>query len=231
MSSFQGFPADAPAFLADLGANNTVDFFAANEARWHGSLLEPGRLLVDALGPRLQEIDPQLQFSAKVNGSLFTIRRDTRFSNDKRPYKEELGLKFWHGDNRKACQSTLHMRITSTFVGFGAGVWTFEPAELLTYRAAVADDVLGPELVAAMAGLQQSQCVWQKDAYKKVPAPYPVDHPRQDLLRLRGLAVGFDAPLPASLHDASFVDFCVQQFERIAPVHLWLAQALDQRGA
>ncbi len=226
MTAFLGFPADATRFLAELAADNSVEFFEANKQRWHGSLLDPGRALVDALGPRLRALDPEVNWAAKVNGSIFTIRRDTRFSSDKRPYKEELGLRFWHGDDRKACRPSFHMRVTENFVGFGAGVWNFEPAELVRFRAAVADDSHGPRLEEAMEGLRHNHCAWQRNEYKRVPAPYAKDHPRGDLLRQRGLAVGLDLPLPPELAGPEFVDLCVAQFAKLAPVHQWLAGAL-----
>lgn len=227
MTGFAGFPADAPIFLAELGANNDTAWFEQHKARWQDGLLEPGRLFVDALGPRLRALDPFVQWSAKVNGSIFTVRRDTRFSNDPRPYKEELGLRFWHGEDRKACRPSFHMRVTSHGVGFGAGVWAFEPPELAQFRKGVADDVRGPQLAKAIAGLAHNTCNWQKDCYKKVPAPWPQDHPRQELLRQRGMSVSLDVPLPPELHDARFVDFCAAQFAKLAPVQKWLAEALD----
>ncbi len=228
MCGFRGIPADGIAFLRDLGRDNSDDFFQAHKARWQQGLLEPGRALVEALGPQLRALDPEIQWSPKVNGSLFTVRRDTRFSKDKRPYKEELGLRFWHGPDRKACRSTLHMRVTADYVGFGAGVWNFEPAELLRYRAAVADDARGPVLADAVEGLRMNSCGWQKNEYKRVPSPYPADHPREELLRQRGLAVGFDVPHPQSLGTPEFAAFCAEQFAKLAPLHQWLNAALDQ---
>jgi len=52
---------------------------------------------------------------------------------EKRPYKSELGFRFWAGTDRKAPRSSLFMRITPAFVGFGAG---------LTWAACLFD--LGP---------------------------------------------------------------------------------------
>jgi uncharacterized protein (DUF2461 family) len=43
--------------------------------------------LVDAAGEALAEIAPAVEAQPRVNGSIFRINRDVRFSKDKRPYK------------------------------------------------------------------------------------------------------------------------------------------------
>jgi uncharacterized protein (DUF2461 family) len=50
----------------------------------------------------------------------FRINRDTRFSPDKRPYKDHLDLWLWEGD-RKAAVSRLFARVSPELVGVGAG--------------------------------------------------------------------------------------------------------------
>ena len=176
---------------------------------------------MEAIGPRLQGLDPDLGYEPKVNGSLFRINRDTRFSQDKRPYKSELGFRFWAGTDRKAPRSSLFMRITPAFVGFGAGVWMFEPPALTTYRQAVGG-APGAELAAAMTGLNDHGCRVYGEGLKRVPAAWPQDHPRADLLKRKGLVVGLDEAHPAELTTPGVVDWCVARFERMLPVHRWL---------
>jgi uncharacterized protein (DUF2461 family) len=55
-----------------------------------------------------------------VLGSIFRINRDTRFSKDKRPYKDHLDFWFWEGD-RKAASSGLFARVSPDGVIVGAG--------------------------------------------------------------------------------------------------------------
>ena len=53
-------------------------------------------------------------------GSIFRINRDTRFSADKRPYKDHLDFWFWHGV-RATAASGLFLRLTPDDVSIGAG--------------------------------------------------------------------------------------------------------------
>ena len=81
---------------------------------------------------------PGIATEARVNGSIFRINRDTRFSKDKTPYKDHLDFWFWEGQ-RKTALSGLFLRIAPAAVTVGAGAHGFDPTRLARYRAAVAD--------------------------------------------------------------------------------------------
>lgn len=219
--AFSGFPPDALLFLSEITENNNKAWFDANRARFDQGLAEPGRAFVEALGPRLQALSPDLQYEARVNGSLFVFHRDTRFSADKRPYKDEQGFRFWSGPDRKAARSALFLRIRSDLVGLGAGCWEFGPEQTIQYREAVAGP-RGAALAHVLQGLEMGGCRYIADSLKRVPAPYPQDHPQAELLKRRGLVVGLDSAPPPQLHSAEFVDWCVAGFQRLLPVHRWL---------
>ncbi len=59
------------------------------------------------------------------------------------------------------------------------------------------------------------------DALKRVPAPYPPDHPRGDLLKCKGLVAVYEGPLPKEAYDAAFVDWCYKHLEKMLPVYQW----------
>ena len=228
MSPFSGFPADTLPFLSDLAENNQQDWFLANKTRYQAALVAPGKAFVEAMGPALQELDPDLNAVPKVNGSIFRINRDIRFAADKRPYKEEAGFRFWHGPDRKANVSGLMMRIKPGFVGLAAGIWAFDKDVRAAFREAVADDARGTVLAEAIANLGVNGCTFTAPKLKRVPKPWTQDHPRADLLKLNGLVVGIDiAPAPDALHGPEFVGWCADQFEQMLPVHEWLLALTD----
>ena len=95
-AAFTGFPRDTFAFLRGLAANNNKSWFDEHRADYETFCMAPARAFIEALGPRLKKISPTVQWEAKVNGSIFRINRDIRFAKDKRPYKTNLDLWFWH---------------------------------------------------------------------------------------------------------------------------------------
>ncbi|CAN5124533.1 DUF2461 domain-containing protein [soil metagenome] len=86
--TFSGFAATDLDFLSGLAAHNDRDWFAANRAVYDEGLRP-------ALGSLIADINPilaarGLPLRGDPKKGLFRIHRDTRFSNDKRPYKSHV---------------------------------------------------------------------------------------------------------------------------------------------
>ena len=111
MPDFTGFPAETPRFLGDLAGNNNKAWFDANRAAYDEYWVAPAKQFVDAVGEALVDIAPRIEAQPRVNGSIFRVNRDIRFSKDKRPYKEHLDFWFWEGERKRAV-SGFFMRIT-----------------------------------------------------------------------------------------------------------------------
>jgi uncharacterized protein (TIGR02453 family) len=218
---FQGFSTDTIPFLRDLAANNERAWFDANRGRYQAALKEPAEQFVAAIAPALERLDPEVRAEPRVNGSIFRINRDTRFTKDKRPYKEELAFRFPTGSKEDG-NSGFFMRIRPELVGFATGVWAFPKPALARFQAAVADDAKGTALAELMDGLKVNGCAFTADAYKRVPKPWAQDHPRAELLRMKGLIGGIEHPPPASLSTPEFVDWCARQLAELEPLHAWL---------
>lgn len=84
-------------FLRALGKNNNRAWFHDHKADYEEHLRQPFlRLIADLQGP-FAAISPYFRADPKpVGGSLFRIHRDTRYSNDKTPYKTWAGARFYH---------------------------------------------------------------------------------------------------------------------------------------
>ncbi len=177
MASFTGFDPAALDFLRDLGEHNDRAWFEAHRADYEGLLLLPARELVIALGERLAAIAPGVNADPRVNGSILRINRDTRFSNDKRPYKTHLDLWLWEGDGPSRASSGFFLRLEADRVGYGAGMHHFEKGMLAAYRAAVDDPKRGPALQRAVKKATASGALVGREQWKRVPAPYAADHP------------------------------------------------------
>ena len=83
-------------------------------------LVAPAKAFVTAAAPLLDRLAPGITAEPRVLGSIFRINRDTRFSPDKRPYKDHLDLWFWHG-RRATAVSGLFLRLTPDEFAVGAG--------------------------------------------------------------------------------------------------------------
>lgn len=223
--AFSGFSPAAIRYLEELAQNNNKPWFDAHRSTFDAELVRPAIAFVEGLRPALLAMDPDLKVEAKLGGSIFRFNRDLRFSTDKRPYKEELSFRFVDSRGGDAA-SGFFLRIRPDLVGVGAGLWAFPPEKLSAWRAAVAEERRGSALAKMLEGLELNGCRYSTDALKRVPAPWAADHPRGDLLRLKGLTVGMDEARPPELHGASFMDWCLARWRRLLPMHLWLKGAL-----
>lgn len=212
--------------MKQLPAHNDRDWFKENRAAFDEGILEPGKLLVDALGEKLRKIDPDVQSEPRVGGSIFRLHRDTRFSKDKSPYKTHFDLWFWTGGKRSWDTSGFFVRVTGSELWVGAGVHAFDKRALAAYRAAAGDDVLGGELVKITKTLGKKGVVFGDVHYKRVPKPWAQDHARAELLKHNALHGMTRMPLPPEARSSKLVALINRQLKQVAPTHHWLRKAL-----
>src|SRR3954454_17349361 len=200
-TAFAGFPAEGLEFLEGLEANNSREYFDVHRDTYQSALLQPAKDFVVGLGEELRaRVSPAIRAEPRINGSILRINRDTRFSADKRPYKEHVDFWFWEGDGRSRELPGLFIRLRPATVTLGAGMHRFEPPVLAAYRAAVADDATGralEEAIAEATGLRGVTVGGGQD--KRVPRGVGAAHPRADLLRHNALYVSGDWKLPRSV--------------------------------
>jgi uncharacterized protein (TIGR02453 family) len=229
-TEFAGFPREGLDFLAELGRVNTKEWFDAHRSVYQSALLEPAKAFVVALGEELHaRVSPWIRAEPRVNGSILRINRDTRFSSDKRPYKDHLDLWLWEGEGPSRERPGYFMRLRPATATIGVGMHRFDRPVLEAYREAVREERTGRELEDAIARATDlpGAVVGGGDAYKRVPQGYTADHPRADLLRHGALYVSGDWDLPAEVSTAGFAPWVAERLERMAPVERWLTRVID----
>ena len=105
----------------------------------------------------------------------------------------------------------------------GAGVFEFPKGELDTWRERVAGKE-GEELAKLLAKLKKGGARIGDPALKRVPKPYEADHPREELLRHKGLSVWLDAPkMDIAFGDKAAAN-CAKEFKKLRSVVQWLGK-------
>ena len=223
MTAFAGFSKAARDFLRELPTHDKT-WFDENRKPYEAEVAAPAKAFVEAVTESLQsDLSPAIVGVPKVNGSISPINRDIRFSADKTPYKDHLLLKWWEGPDKKTAP-TLHIRFSADDIGFATGAML---PSLKAWQASVDSDATGAPLADAIAALVKEPGAEVAGAdYKRVPKPYPADHPRGDLLRHKWLQVRWPEPLPRSVGSAEFAPWCAQQLTKCTDVHRWLVENL-----
>ncbi len=223
--AFDGFTKDTLAVLRGLERNNDKVWFDANRSRYQESVLGLEKEFVSAMGEHFQMFAPGIQAIPRVNGSIFRINRDTRFSKDKTPYKTNADIWFWEGEDRKAA-SGFFLRIVPKAIWVGAGAHMLSPEGIEALRVAVAEEESGSELVDIVADLEADGYDVGEQRFKRVPRDYPKDHPRAELLKFGSLYCHKVLPVPSEFYGPDFTDWCASYYMRTQPLHIWLMAAL-----
>jgi uncharacterized protein (TIGR02453 family) len=226
---FQGFPNGTPRFLAELAEHNERSWFESHRPDYEAYYVDAGRAFVAALGPRLQALWPAIQYDPRVNGSLFRINRDIRFTHDKSPYKTHLDCWFWSGEHRGWDSPGVFFRLTSDTVLLGCGMHQLGKDHLARFRESILDDGAGSELTTILEDIRETgEYEIGGPTRKRLPPGFDPGHPRAELLRHDGLVATWESPITPTIHTSDFVDACVDHVETMIPVVLWLAEYVVQ---
>jgi uncharacterized protein (TIGR02453 family) len=225
MSEFDGFPPETTEFLRRLSENNSKAWFDEHRAEYDDYWVEPAKCFVVAAGEALQEIAP-VEAQPRINGSIFRVNRDVRFSADKSPYKSHLDFWFWEGERRKAV-SGFYLRITPDAVAVGVGAHAFDTDRLASYRAAVTDPAAAGSLRAVVDRIEKAKYELRGEHYKLLPRGFEVyDEFTARMLRYKALWVGEDEPAPKVIGNKRFVAWAMTRWTKMEPLHRWLVDSV-----
>ena len=195
---FEGFSPASIQFLVDLAANNERSWFQPRKAEYERLLKEPMEQLVAALADRFAAAD--LPLLADPKRSPFRIYRDTRFSNDKSPYKTHMAASFlWlsisaggdteEGDHPHGNGGYINFMPGEMYVG--GGMWMPDKSRLDAFRRALVDE---PERVVSALEDPQFTAAFgdanSHETYKRVPPGWSADHSKADMFRWKDVVFG-----------------------------------------
>lgn len=221
---FPGFPPQAMRFLADLKANNDRVWFSAHRDVYEAAIRGPAEALIAALTPQLEAMSGE-----PVTPKIFRIHRDVRFSKDKSPYTTHLHIGFGLGRAEGSDQPSrcgFYFGLEAERLLLGGGAFEFPGQRLDRYRAAVADTSRGEALTMLVAQLTAAGYAFGDPALKRVPAPYPADHPRSELMRRKGLNAWRELTDRSLIESPALINDVLGVFETLVPLNRWIGEAI-----
>jgi len=168
--AFRGFPDEATRFYEGLIADNSRTYWHANRPTYEAAVRGPMLALLD----ELPEFSPY---------HVFRPNKDVRFSKDKTPYKDHIAA---YGESEGGAGYYVQFSVAGMIAG--SGYYHMAADQLDRYRAALDSDARGAEIVKITDGLRADGLeLTAMESLKTAPRGYPKDHPRIELLRLKGL--------------------------------------------
>ncbi len=175
-----------------MEAENDRDWFEEHRADYEQYFVGAGLDLVAALSGPCADLG--LMAVPKIGGSLRRIYRDVRFSKDKRPYEPRLHLILSSGPAFNKVPG-VHLVISSTGIGYGAGWYGLSPAALDGFRQRIVDDAGRRGFEAALDAAGQVGAVLDPPELARVPKGYAAAD-WDSYLRRKSVIVRTEAEVP-----------------------------------
>ena len=214
-------------FLRSLARNNSREWFHAHKADYEAHVRAPfQRLLID-LQPALAVVSAHYRADPKsVGGSLFRIQRDTRFANDKAPYKAWQGARLFHERGRQveAPSFYLHLQPGGCFVG--AGLWHPQPDTLRRVRQFLIDNPGSWKAAAHDPKFRKRFELDDSERLTRTPRGFPADFEFADDLRRKNF-VAFRSIDDHVMTGPRLLKLLETDLAGLAPFTDYLCAALD----
>ena len=143
--------------LRELGARtDRGPWYHDNREAIENLLVAPARHLVTEVGDRLRLAIPDLVVEPRVDRGIYRLYRDTRFTNDKRPYKEHIGVVWWKDRPEGKMESpSFYFHLTPDGWLWSTGIYRFTPAYRRAYIRTLADQEMAAEFLRIIKGLKR----------------------------------------------------------------------------
>ncbi len=219
---FKGFPKESITFLEEIEVNNNKPWFEANKARFEKLIREPSKAFVVEMGEHIQALVPTINAEPKVNGSLFRIYRDVRFSKDKTPINTRIGIIFWQGSKKRLKSSSFYMHFNKKELFIATGIRWFDRPTLLAYREMIKDDVKRHELFMILKDLKKKGYDTVQTHYKRWPKGFDKEMQHGELALMDALFASYSVDVTQYLFGEELIDLCYKVYEDMYDLHQWI---------
>ncbi len=207
MSTFQGIPAGAFTFYADLEHNNNREWWLEQKDRYNTLVRDPVTALLAELEPRFG------------SGRIFRPNRDVRFSPDKSPYRTAQGA-------LASAQEGVgyYLQISADGLLVGGGYHSHTPAQLARFRNSVDASGTGESLRHIVDGVAAAGFAVEGEKLKTVPRGYDRGHPRAELLKHKSLSAGIELGQPEWVGTPEAVRHVAELWDQLRPLVEWVGR-------
>ena len=200
--TFHGWTDAALDFYEALEVDNSRAYWHSHKNVYDEQVVGPMRALLDELSDEFGE------------AKIFRPNRDIRFSADKSPYKIQAGATLaGHG----------YVQLSADGLAVASGNYVFAADQLARYRRAVDVELNGEALAKIVDDVRTAGLtITAAGTLTTAPRGYPKDHPRIELLRMKGLVTWKQWPVEAWLGTATAKDKIVAVLRDSIPLVQWL---------
>jgi len=219
---FNGFKKEALEFLEEIKINNNKIWFEQNRQRWKEVILEPNIAYIEEMGEHLIALVPNIKALPKVSGSLFKIYRDVRFSKDKTPMKDKIGIIFWQGQAHRMQSASYYIFYNTHEYFIATGIRSFKPPLLKAYRKYIQNKTNAMNLHNILEDIKKKGYQLPEPKYKRLPQGFKEENPYAYLSKYNAI-FGFQTyELDNTFYSEEIIDKAFKIYQDMDDLRQWL---------
>ncbi len=212
-------------FLKEISSNNNREWFAANKHRYDKiKLAFEG--FCDKLIAEIADFDNDIKI-VPAKDCTFRIYRDTRFSPDKTPYKNNMGC-FITPKGKNGNSAGYYFHIEPGNIMIAGGIY-MPPADILKkirseiyYNANEFINIISDKKFVQFFGQ-----IEEEGKLKKAPKDFPADFEHIDLLKYKHYTV-INAVNEDFIYKSEFLNYSIEVFKAMMPLNRFLRRACGE---
>jgi len=211
-------------FLSTLEINNNREWFNENKHLYLEAKANVENVVNEIIS-EVAEFDQSVE-RLEAKNCIFRIYKDTRFSKDKTPYKNNLGASLVEKGPKTLNHAGYYIHLEPGKSFLAGGVYMTEPKNLKAIRTAISADsekflkILNKKSLKDILELQGTKLV-------KVPQGFEKEDPMGDYLKFKQFTV-FHPLSDADVLDKDFVANTVKVLKEIYPFNRFLNEAIGK---
>lgn len=215
-AGFEGIKPAMLEYLMGIAMNNYREYFLATKKDYERDVKKPLYALAEELVPAALYIDDDME--QRPSHIVSRIRRDTRFTKDKSPYRSNMWLSFHPAGRPKSECFGLYYDISPRQSCYGAGYYDSDPARAHWMRQKILrqqEAFLAVLTDPAFAGHYQ---VLGED-YKRIEIPEALDPRLHDLYRKKSFYVEHTDGLDFKIERPEYAQEIAQGMKLLKPLY------------
>ena len=209
------FRPEALTFLRSLTKHNDREWFNQRKSVYESELKEPMLAIIRRITDAMTEFAPNHVRPAEK--SLFRIYRDTRFSNNKLPYKTHVAAWWSHMGLQKTSGAGYYFQVSPKGVVIAAGAYMPEKEQLAAIRNWMLDNHVAFRKILNKPAVRKAFSEFEGEALTRPPKGFPCEHPALDLIKQKQW--GLSTTLPAQIAlKKDFAQTLIKHFKLLAPM-------------
>jgi uncharacterized protein (TIGR02453 family) len=222
---FDGFPEETIRFFLGLRFHNDASYFNAHRNEYEAYVKKPFFQFIRSMSPVLETVSDD--FELRPEKCLARIRRDTRFTKDKTPYRDHLWLLFKRAGESRDDTVMYWFELSPDTVNWGLGFWGANRPAMNALRTMI--DTKPSKVLDAFtkAGLPDDRFLVEGETYSRMKVPEGVPAALQTLYPRKSLYVSRMNVSLSEAYSGGITELCGQDFLRLKPLYLLFRELAD----